>query len=238
MQIRLLYREPMMIRALNVATAAAALVFLAGAAPAPDPMLGRIIAGARAVMPAAIAFERQSRTVSQESGGEGGTQLRVDRWDGRSFTLISVNGKPPATKDIEAFRKAVSARPVPGYHRIADLLPANAVRQADAQGRITYRVTGLPKGSVNVGKDVSANLNGEFTIGGFEFLRCRRRLAPGRKLAVHEIEQRQRALGEIGRFGEPVIHLDVDVRVVVGMPRWIVAVVPEALEIRRQAART
>jgi hypothetical protein len=149
---------------LRPAAATAALVLLTAAAPAADPMLSRIIAGARAVPPAAIAFERQSRTVSQETGGESGKSARVDRWDGRAFTLVSIDGKPPSAKDIEGFRKATASRPVPGYHRLADLLQAGAVRQTDAQGRTVYRMAALPKNTVNIGKDVSANVSGEFTI--------------------------------------------------------------------------
>lgn len=136
----------------------------APAAAAPDPLLSRIIADAAAVSPGSITFERQSRTVAVENGGENETSLRVDRWDGRSFTLVSINGKPPAAKDIEAFRKAAAGRPVPGYHRLADLLKAGAVRLPDAQGRIVYRATGLPKGSITIGKDVSANIVADFTI--------------------------------------------------------------------------
>lgn len=155
----------MMIRTgASLAANVAALVFLAAAAPAPDPLLGRIIADARTVTPAAIAFERQSRTVSQEKDGESASRTRVDRWDGRNFTLVSVDGKPPQAKEIEEFRKAIASRPVPGYHRIADLLKAGAVRETDAQGHIVYRVTGLPKGSITMGKDVSASLIGEFTV--------------------------------------------------------------------------
>ena len=54
----------------------------------------------------------------------------------------------------------------------------------------------------------------------------------------HQIKERQVAFGQVGDLGRPVIHLHVDVRVIIGMPRRIVVVVPEALQIRRQAAGT
>jgi hypothetical protein len=146
------------------AIALASLVFLMAAAPPPDPMLSRIIADARAFPPASIAYERQSRTVSQEKAGESESQTRTERWDGRGLTLVSVDGKPPAAKDVEAFRKAAAGRPVPGYHRLADLFAKGAVRLNDPQGRIIYRVAGLPKGSITIGKDVSANVVGEFVV--------------------------------------------------------------------------
>ena len=142
----------------------AAFALLTGAAPAPDPLLGRIVADARAIAPAGLAFERLSRIVTQEDGGAAKTSVRVDRWDGRSFALISVDGKAPPAKESEDFRKLAASRPIPGYHRLGDFLKGGATRLADAQGRIIYRVTGLPKGTVNVGKDVSASLTGEFTV--------------------------------------------------------------------------
>jgi hypothetical protein len=145
-------------------TVAAALALLTAAAPAPDPLLSRLIADARTVAPATLAFERQSRTISQEAGGESGTQNRIDRWDGRAFTLVSIDGKPPAPKALADFRKATTGRPVPGYHRLAELLAAGAVRQTDAQGRTVYHLAALPKGSINIGKDVSADITAEFIV--------------------------------------------------------------------------
>jgi hypothetical protein len=148
----------------RTAIAFSSLAFLVAAAPAPDPILSRIIADARAVPPASIAYERQSHTISQEKGGERGSSNRVDRWDGRSFTLVSVDGKPPTAKEAEAFRKAAASRPIPGYHRLADLFAKGAVRLDDPQGRIVYRIAGLPKGTMTIGKDVSANVVGEFFV--------------------------------------------------------------------------
>ncbi len=55
-------------------------------------------------------------------------------------------------------------------------------------------------------------------------------------LAGDEVEEGAVALGEVGRLGGPVVHLDVDVGVVVGAPRRGVGVVPKALEIRREVA--
>jgi len=138
----------------------------AAAAPRPvaDPLLSRLIADARALPPSALAFERDSRSVTQAADGETDRNARIDRWDGRSFSLISINGKQPTAKDNAGFQKAVGSRPVPGYHRLADLLAAGAVRQTDPQGRILYRVSALPKGSVTVGRDVSANISGEFLV--------------------------------------------------------------------------
>ena len=55
-----------------------------------------------------------------------------------------------------------------------------------------------------------------------------------RQHALHETVQRPGQLGQIGRLGRPVVHLDIDVGVVVGIPRRRQAVVPQALQIGRQ----
>ncbi len=134
------------------------LLFATAAAPAPDPVLDKVVAGSRAVGPASIAFERTVRATSQEKDAAAVTQVRSDRWDGQQLTLLTVNGKPAAAAELADYRKATAGKPVPGYHRLADFLKAGASRLPDAQGRLVYRITGLPKGSINVGKDISGDL--------------------------------------------------------------------------------
>ena len=55
--------------------------------------------------------------------------------------------------------------------------------------------------------------------------------------AVDEIEERSSRLREVRHLGRPVVHLDVDVDVIVGAPRRLQLLVPEALEVGRHAAR-
>src|SRR5687767_4061350 len=50
------------------------------------------------------------------------------------------------------------------------------------------------------------------------------------------VEQRLMQLCEIGHLGRQIVHLKIDVEVVVAVPRREHAVVPQALQIRRQAA--
>ncbi len=140
------------------------LVVLSAAAPAPDPLLDRIIAGARAVPADSIGFERSSRSIGQDEGKAPETNVRVDRWDGQQLTLVSVNGSPATPEKIAEQKKAFSGRPVPGYHRIAEFLKGGAHRLPDNQGRILYRIDKLPKGSINIGKDVSENLVADLLI--------------------------------------------------------------------------
>ena len=141
-----------------------AALLLIAAAPAPDPLLQKIIAGARAVPAASQPFERVVRTTSQEKDAASVTRTRTDRWDGKALTPLAIDGKPPTPDQVAEMTRASAGRPIPGYHRIADFLGHGAVRAADSQGRTVYRVTGLPKGSVNVGKDISRDLVGEAIV--------------------------------------------------------------------------
>lgn len=144
---------------------ALALLALTAAGPPPaDPMLAQIVAGARAVPPSSIAFERSVRTVAQEGTAAPETQVRTDRWDGKQLTPLTIGGKPATPEDVARIRKAAAARPLAGYHRIADYLGRGARRSTDAQGRTVYRVEGLPKGSIDVGKDISANVVAEALV--------------------------------------------------------------------------
>ena len=140
------------------------LLLTLAAAPAPDPLLQQLVAGARAISPATQTFERVVRTTSQEKDTAPVTRTRVDRWDGKALTPVTIDGRAPTPDQIADSTKASAGRPVPGYYRIADFLKGGAIRVADSQGRTVYRINGLPKGSVNVGKDISGSLVGEATV--------------------------------------------------------------------------
>ena len=62
--------------------------------------------------------------------------------------------------------------------------------------------------------------------------------APRCQLALHQVEERQVALAQVGRFRRPIIHLDIDVGVIIGVPGRAVVVVPQPLQIGRQPAGT
>ncbi len=148
-----------------------ALAFLAlgsliagAAAPAPDPVLEKVIAGARAVTPASIAFERTVREVVTEGGGKPVTRTTVDRWDGKQMTIVSIDGRPPTPAEIAAITKANAGRPLTSYARVAQFLGGGVRRVPDAQGRAVYRIESLPKGSIDIGRDVSANMTGEAVV--------------------------------------------------------------------------
>lgn len=150
---------------MRLVLAALSLFLAVAAAPAPDPLLQQIVAGARTVPPASVRWERVLKQSGQEAGDSSvESHSRTERWDGKQLTLISVDGKPPAAGDLASHRKASVGRPLPGYHRVADYFGAGATRSMDAQGRIFYRVNGLPKGSINIGRDISASLVAEALV--------------------------------------------------------------------------
>jgi hypothetical protein len=137
------------------------LLIAAGSAPAPDPMRDRIIASAQTLSPASLAFERTTHVV-QAGGGTRTETRRVDRWDGRSWSLVSINGKAPSASDIRQLAKTETGQSVPGYHRLAGLLSGTTERRIDAEGRMIITVPQLPSGTViNDGKDISAHLKAE-----------------------------------------------------------------------------
>lgn len=135
---------------------------LIGAAPS-DPLLLRIVAGAAAVPASALDFDRT--TVSTQVA-DGKTERRtvVDRWDGRAWSVVSIDGKPPLPKEAGAVLKAARNGPVPGYHRLAEILSEGAVRTTGPHGETVYRVLHLPEGSVTMRGAPADRFAAELTV--------------------------------------------------------------------------
>ena len=142
-----------------------AALALVAAAPAMDPLQSRLVAEAGAVQPAALAFTRKV-TATQTDGTKTETKLRVDRWDGKQWTLVSEDGKPPSAEAAASFRKEAAGRPVGGYYRLAHFLAKPAVRGTDAQGNTVFKIAKLPPGSVDISGDRSDKFVGEATVSG------------------------------------------------------------------------
>ncbi len=137
------------------------LLMAASVAPADIALRDRLIADARAQPQAALVFERSVHVV-EAGGGTRSETRRIDRWDGRGWTLISVNGKPPRAGDIRAQAKHSNGEPVPGYHRLAVLLNTATERRIDAEGRTIISIAQLPPGTVmSDGVDISSHLKAE-----------------------------------------------------------------------------
>lgn len=135
---------------------------LIGAAPS-DPLLTRLVAGAAAVPAAALDFDRTTLS-TQVADGKTERRTVVDRWDGRAWSVISIDGKPPPPKEAAAVLKTSLNGPVPGYYRLAAILSDGAVRTTGPRGEIVYRVPHLPKGSVTMRGAAAERFAAELTV--------------------------------------------------------------------------
>lgn len=123
-----------------------------------------IITEARAADAATIAFDRTTTAVRRGPGIKEKT-VTVERWDGRRWALISVNGKLPSASHLKTFRKATAANPVPGYHRLAALMAAASAISVDGDGHKVLTIPVLPAGTVSTDtSDISSHLSGEAVI--------------------------------------------------------------------------
>jgi hypothetical protein len=137
------------------------LLMAASVAPADTILRDRVIADARTQTQGALVFERNTHVV-EAGGGTRSETRRIDRWDGRGWTLVSVNGKPPRAADLRSHTKSSKGEPVPGYHRLAVLLNATTERRVDTEGRTILSIAQLPPGTViSDGVDISAHLKAE-----------------------------------------------------------------------------
>lgn len=129
-----------------------------------EPLREAIITDARSTTPATIAFDRTTTAVRRGPGINEKT-VRVERWDGQHWLLISVNGKQPSASQLKDFRKATAANPVPGYYRLAALMAAASEIVVDGDGRKVLKIPVLPPGTVRTDTaDISNHLSGEAVL--------------------------------------------------------------------------
>ena len=140
------------------------LVLALSAVPAAaDALLDSLRAGAAAANPASLSFESVVRTAGPR---EGETRTTVERWDGSSWTLVSVNGTPPSPAEAAKFSKAkAEERTVPSYNRLATYLAGPVEKRTDAAGNTVYFIPALPKGSFLMWGDNSRFFSGEAVVG-------------------------------------------------------------------------
>lgn len=153
---------------MTVRLAAPLAIALLAASPArADAALEQLRAEARATAPA--PFER---TLRIEPADRPAT-VQVDRFDPRApkeraWTLVSVDGRAPTEEEVRRHQRETSRQPVPGFHRLNELLagPPTAIdRQGD---RTVYRWQALSKGAVATaqGPDFSERLSAEAIVTG------------------------------------------------------------------------
>ena len=153
---------------------------LCTAATPAEQLRDRVVAEARSLSPAMLNFDR-TMTVTQADAKEKASQTRVDRWDGKAWTLLSLDGKPPSADDRTKHAKAAAAGMVPGYYRLTAMLAA-ASASPDARGQTVLRMASLPpKSVITSGKDVTENFTGEAMV------------APGARPFVQQLRLTARA---------------------------------------------
>lgn len=124
----------------------------------------RLISDARALSPTALNFDRDTESV-RTGGGTRTNVSRIERWDGKAWTLISQNGKAPTAAQRREAEKLAASAPVPGYHRLAGLLATATTSRVDAEGRTVMLIPVLPANSVRTDtSDISSHLKAEVLV--------------------------------------------------------------------------
>lgn len=137
---------------------------LMAAAPAVDPVRDRIVAEAKAVNPATLSFDRTTNQI-RKGGGTSSKVTTLERWDGKRWTLVSVNGKRPTPSEKREREATAAAAPVPGYHQLATIVAAATEARIDAQGRTVLVIPVLPANTVRTdSSDISSHLRAEATL--------------------------------------------------------------------------
>ena len=116
-----------------------------------DPLQDRVLATMKASDTGDVAFTQTTRI---ERTGAKPSEI-VTRYDPRSatrWTVVSVDGRPPSSKQSADIIKAATRSPAPSYARMARWFGAAATRVTETPGSVTYRFAGLPKGIVMMGK--------------------------------------------------------------------------------------
>jgi len=139
------------------------LLFCSAAMPT-DPLRDRIIADCRTLSPATLAFDRATHSV--KAGGPTRSEVSmVERWDGKAWSMVSINGKQPSPADLRQQAKTTAAAPVPGYYRLAPLLALASGHSTDGQGRTIITIPALPANwARGDGTDLSPHLKAEAVI--------------------------------------------------------------------------
>ena len=136
---------------------------LVAAAPPPAALQPALVADAKALVPAALAFERATRTTATD-GKETKVETRLDRWDGKTWSLVSIDGKPATPEASVKWNKDRAGKPVPSYHRLAQLLGGSARQATDASGATVLMLDALPPGSIDISGDRSDEFAAEAIV--------------------------------------------------------------------------
>lgn len=137
---------------------------LMAAAPAVDPVRDRIVAEAKAINPATLSFDRTTNQ-TRKGGGTSSKVTTLERWDGKRWTLVAVNGKRPTASEKRDREAAAAAAPVPGYHQLATIVAAATEARVDDKGRTVLLIPVMPANTVRTDSaDISSHLKAEATL--------------------------------------------------------------------------
>jgi hypothetical protein len=140
------------------------------AQPNNDDLKQRVLAQARSLNPDDYAF---TRTVRSETtlGRKTQKKVIVEKFDPTQpadarWTLVSVNGAPPSTRELKRYRKEATKRHiVPGYHRLANYFGAPAKASKEPGDKAVFRFAALPKGAVSIlNNDFSRHASAEVLV--------------------------------------------------------------------------
>ena len=146
-----------------------ACVSIAIAENKPDDVKQRILTQAQSVGPDDYAF---TRTVRSESTTNGKTEqhVNIDKFDPTKsgdarWTLVSIDGAPPAADMLTRYQKDSPKRRVPGYYRLAKYFGSASTASTDSRGRTVIHFNSLPKDSAIVmDSDVSSNTSADVMV--------------------------------------------------------------------------
>lgn len=139
------------------------LITVPTAAQADQMLQGILTQSAKAPV---VGFER---TVRAELRADPAKEpaLVVDRFVPKSsttgnWTLVSVDGRKPTQKELDAAAKSTANGVIPGFHRLHLVLGAPPAHRSEAAGKTIYHWTSLPEGAViTPGGDISDKLSAE-----------------------------------------------------------------------------
>lgn len=129
-----------------------------------------ILAQAQTLGPDDYAF---TRTVKSDTTSNGKMEhhVNVEKYDPKKsgdarWTLVSVDGAPPAADVLARYNKESAKRRVPGYYRLAHYFGAGSTVTTDSRGRTVLHFNSLPKETAIVmDSDVSSNTSADVTVG-------------------------------------------------------------------------
>ena len=146
-----------------------ACVSLAVADNKGDEVKQRILSQAQSAGPDEYAFTRTTRSEST-TNGKTEQHVNLDKFDPTKsgdarWTLVSIDGAPPAADLLARYQKDSPKRRVPGYYRLAKYFGGVSAASADSRGRMVFHFNSLPKDSaVVMDSDVSSNTSADVTV--------------------------------------------------------------------------